>query len=594
MNHEGDAATDREQPDEKSAWQSYERLLKRLTHLAETIGAARKHHTIFHALREFAFVSVPCIGIFISLYDRKRDVRTAVYAWGDGEEADVSQLPPMPITSEGPNSRAVRTGKIIITDDYMNRAQAHPGIPVGPDNGLRPQSSLVVPMSVMGRIVGTIEVQSYERAAYRQEHLTAMRMAANLAAVALENMQLFEHERRARADAEDANRIKDEFLATLSHELRTPLTAILGWAKMLRAGNLDEANARNAIEIIERNGRTQQQIVDDILDVSRIITGNLRFDTQPMELVHVVQAAIDALRPAANAKNIQLQTLFDPRVGPVLGDPARMQQIIWNLLSNAVKFTPVGGRVEIRVERADPHTRITFTDTGIGIRRDFLPFVFDRFRQADQTTTRAFGGLGLGLAIVRHLVELHGGTVRVASDGEHRGSTFTIELPRPASREQESTLANAARALPEENEKQGAEDQLPPLVGLRVLVVDDEADTLELLSVILEHSGASVTGVTSASAALAALDETRPDVIVSDIGMPGTDGNELLRIVRSLTPAQGGATPAIALTAYAADADRRLSLAAGFQIHMSKPIDPAELVAVVADLALSIEKDKKT
>jgi PAS domain S-box-containing protein len=580
---------------ETRAATDYERLLERVTHLAETVGAAGEHLKVFRALRDFALASVPCIGIFISLYDPRRDVRTAVYAWGDGEEADVTQLPPMPITSEGPNSRAVRTGQIIITDDYMNRKGAHKGVPIGPVNDLRPQSSLVVPMAAMGRIVGTIEVQSYERAAYRHEHLTSMKMAANLAAVALENMRLLDHERRARAAAEEANRTKDEFLATLSHELRTPLTAILGWSNILGSGRLDAEAARNAVHVIERNARTQQQIVDDILDVSRIITGNLRFNPQPMELAPVVQSAIDVVRPAASAKNIRLHALFEPHLGPVMGDPARMQQVVWNLLSNAVKFTPSGGRVEVRVERGDAHARIIVVDTGQGITQDFLPYVFDRFRQADQSTTRAFGGLGLGLAIVRHLVELHGGTVRVESAGEGAGAVFTVELPTPPASHADVSafISETARTLPRPPDRQ-ASDSPPPLVGVRVLVVDDEPDTLDLVATILGQSGATVAAVSSAHAALASLAETNPDVIVSDIGMPGTDGNELMRRIRALPRERGGETPAIALTAYAGEADRELSLGAGFHKHVPKPVDPSELVAVITELAVSVEKNGRS
>ncbi|HEV3469101.1 MAG TPA: PAS domain S-box protein, partial [Pyrinomonadaceae bacterium] len=417
---------------ERRALKEYETLLHRLTHLAESMGTARDHLNIFRDLRDFALVSVPCIGIFISLYDEQRDVRTAHYAWGDGEEVDVSNLPPMPVSSEGPNSRAVRTGQVIITNDYWETKQkgrGQLGVLVGPDNNLRPQSSLVVPMATMGHIVGTVEVQSYENHAYREEHVTAMRMAANLAAVAIENMRLLRFETRAREVAEETNRLKDEFLATLSHELRTPLTAILGWAHMLRSGRLDEKTFAAAVEIIERNARTQQQIVDDILDVSRVITGKLRLDAQPTELGAVVEAAMDTVRPAAAAKGIRLEALFDPGAGPVMGDAGRLQQVVWNLLSNAVKFTPRGGEVRARVERGAGHVRLAVSDNGIGIRPDFLPHVFDRFRQGDQSTTRAYGGVGLGLAIVRHLVELHGGTVRAESEGEGRGATFTIELP---------------------------------------------------------------------------------------------------------------------------------------------------------------------
>src|SRR2546423_345289 len=384
---------------EKKALREYETLLQRLSHLAESLGTARDHLTIFRDLRDFSVVSVPCIGIFISLYDEGRDVRVAKYAWGDGEEVDVSQLPPMPVSSEGPNSRALRTRQVVITNDYWETKQkgrGQLGILVGEDNGLRPQSSLVVPMATMGRIVGTVEVQSYENHAYREEHVTAMRMAANLAAVAIENMRLLQFESRARIAAEESNRLKDEFLATLSHELRTPLTAILGWSSMLRDARLDEKTRATALEIIERNARTQQQIIDDILDVSRIITGQLRFEAEPTDVRRVVEAAVDTVRPTAAAKSISLRTEFEPSIGPVMGEPRRLQQVVWNLLLNAVKFTPIGGEVRVRVSRENAHVCLTVSDTGPGISPDFLPYVFDRFRQGDQSTTRAHRGLGLG------------------------------------------------------------------------------------------------------------------------------------------------------------------------------------------------------
>ncbi|HVF56348.1 MAG TPA: ATP-binding protein [Pyrinomonadaceae bacterium] len=577
---------------EQRAFKEYEQLLNRLTHLAESLGTALDHLNIFRDLRDFACSSVPCIGIFISLYDPERDVRVACYAWGDDEEVDVSQLPPMPITKEGPNSRAVRTGRIVITNnDYMNTQRGHPSVVIGTDNGLRPQSSMIVPMATMGRIVGTVEVQSYEAEAYKPEHVTAMRMAANLAAVAIENMRLLEHETSARAAAEESSRLKDEFLAMLSHELRTPLTAILGWSNMLRAGQLDEATRKTAAEIIERNARSQQQLIDDILDVSRIVTGYLRFNAEPMDVRPVVRAAIDTMRPAATARRIELQALFDPQLGPVIGDARRLQQVVWNLLANAIKFTPIGGRVNVSVERAASHVRITVADTGVGIKSGFLPFVFDRFRQGDQSPTRAFGGLGLGLAIVRHLVELHGGTVRASSDGEGHGATFVVELPSPVAAETTFPVSTRdAGALPRTAPDARDPDSPPALMGMRVLVVDDERDTLDLIELILRQNGAEVTSVTSAGAAVAALAEVKPDVLLSDIGMPGEDGYSLLRRVRALGPELGGRTPAIALTAYAGEPDRVLAFAAGFQLHVPKPIDPAELVAMIATLAAAGEK----
>jgi PAS domain S-box-containing protein len=574
---------------ERHALREYETLLHRLTHLAESMGTARDHLTIFRDLRDFAVVSVPCVGIFISLYDEGRDVRLATYGWGDGAEVDVSELPPMPVASEGPNSRAVRTRQVVITNDYWETKQkgrGQLGVLIGEDNGLRPQSSLVVPMATMGRIVGTVEVQSYENHAYREEHITAIKMAANLAAVAIENMRLLQHETRARELAEEASRLKDEFLATLSHELRTPLTAVLGWASMLSDTRLDEKTFKMAVEIIERNARTQQQIVDDILDVSRIITGQLRFDAEPTDLHHVIDAALDTVRHAATAKSISLRADFDPGVGPVMGDARRLQQVVWNLLLNAVKFTPIGGEVRARLERAGPHARVTVTDTGAGIRPDFLPFVFDRFRQGDQSTTRVHGGLGLGLSIVRHLVELHGGTVRVESEGEGRGSTFAVELPLVETRN-----ADAESQAEETGGKPEARNpQAKVLKGLSVLVVDDEPDALTLLKALLEIKGASVTAVESAEAARGVLEAARPDLLVCDIGMPGEDGYQLIRSIRaSESESVREALPAIALTAYAGESDRAHALEAGFDLHVAKPVDPADLISVIAGL---VKKDR--
>ena len=567
-------------------------FLQRLTHLAEALGTAREFVAIWRALRVFAEAHVPCIGIFISLYDPERDARTAVYAYGDGEEPNVSTLPPMPVSAEGPNSRAVRTRQVVITNDYWNtklQGKGQIGILVGPDNGLRPQSSLVVPMMTMGRVVGTVEVQSYEDDAYRPEHVTAMRMAANLAAVAVENMRLLERERRARASAEESNRLKDEFLATLSHELRTPLTAILGWAGMLRAGRLDEESAAGAVEVIERNAHMQKQIVDDILDVSRIITGKLRIDARPTDLSAVARAAVEAMRPAADAKRLALEADLEAGAAVVLGDPDRLQQVVWNLLANAVKFTPAGGRVRLSVRDEEGCARLRVEDTGVGIRPEFMPFVFDRFRQGDQSTTRAFGGIGLGLSIVRHLVELHGGAVRAESEGPDRGAAFIVELPlQPsliAGRGERNEEVEEVEA-PVKNEQAAIRrPQSEVLKGLRVLVVDDDADTLELLATLLRRAGAEVATAAGTPAALESFKAGRPDLLLSDIGMPGEDGYDLVRELREFERARGGpVTLAVALTAYAAPSDRDRALAAGYQRHVPKPVDPGELIEVIAGL----------
>jgi len=563
---------------DQRALTEYERLLERITGLAQALGTARDLQAIYSGLREFSLASVPCNGFFVSLYDPVRDVRTASYGWGDGLELDVSELPPMPITAAGPNSRAVRTGEIIITDDYMSSERSHPVVIVGPENGLRPQSSLAAPMAVMGRIIGTIEVQSYERSAYKEGHVTAMRMAANLTAVAIENVRLLDQESKARAAAEESNRLKDEFLATVSHELRTPLTAILGWARMLETG-LDPETAARAIETIRRNARSQSQIIDDILDVSRIITGKLYLDLQPLELGPIVEAAMNVVRPTAEAKGINIDAQFDSQPTLVPGDANRLQQVIWNLLSNAIKFTPSGGQVQISVNHSDSFAEIAVKDNGQGITSEFLPFVFDRFRQADSTTTRKHGGLGLGLAIVRHLVEIHGGSVRAESAGVEKGATFTVKLPVVSSRTRPSagTTPNMFEILEEEN--------FQALSGLQILVVDDDADTLEMIAAALTEVHAQVTLAPSVQEALARIKESRPDVIVSDIAMPLHDGYDLIRQVRSLDNGQSPVIPALAITAYARAEDRERALSSGYQEYLAKPVEPLELIAILAKLA---------
>jgi PAS domain S-box-containing protein len=408
-----------------------------------------------------------------------------------------------------------------------------------------------------------------------------------------EERELFlAREQAARMQAEEANRLKDEFLATLSHELRTPLTAILGWAHMLKAGGLDEATSRHAVETVERNAHAQRQLVEDVLDVSRIVTGQLRIEQTAVNLLDVVRAALDSVRPAADAKRIELQCSFDPRAGQVMGDPTRLQQVVWNLLSNAVKFTNAGGVVRIGVERLLAQTRINVSDTGQGIAPDFLPYVFDRFRQADGSTTRQHGGLGLGLAIVRHLVEAHGGSVHAYSAGTGAGATFTVDLPplpgeatRTAGSGVLKSAGQAGDARPADSVGDDEGYITPPLVGLRVLLVDDDEDALEMLAAFLGRSGAEVSKAASAAAALKELAGHELDVIVSDIAMPVVDGYELMRRVRASGDALGGRTPAVALTAYASDGDRAQALRAGFQRHLAKPVEPRELLEVIADLA---------
>ena len=405
------------------------------------------------------------------------------------------------------------------------------------------------------------------------------RAAAERAAT--ENARLYETARQARAEAERLNRLKDEFLATVSHELRTPLNAILGWSQLLQQMPDDPETLDQGIETIERNARAQAQLIEDLLDVSRIITGKLRLDVRRISLVPVIEAALDTVRPAATARNVQLDAHLDHSAGMVLGDPSRLQQVVWNLLSNSIKFTPHGGRVDVSLSREGSGVRITVTDTGQGMKPDFLPQLFTAFRQADGSTTRQHGGLGLGLAIVRHMVELHGGTVSAHSDGIGKGSTFHVLLPVKAVAAEGPADEGVDARLAEQQVRQQSHVDLE---GLRILVVDDEADAREILRRVLGSANAQVRTAASAQEAMTQLREFRPDVLVSDIGMPGEDGYTLLRRVRALSPTEGGRIPAIALTAFARVEDRRRALDAGFQLHLAKPVQAAELLASIAAL----------
>ncbi|MBI4781291.1 MAG: response regulator [Oscillatoriophycideae cyanobacterium NC_groundwater_1537_Pr4_S-0.65um_50_18] len=393
------------------------------------------------------------------------------------------------------------------------------------------------------------------------QDITALKQAE------VEREKLLTLEQTARQAAETANQIRDQFLAVLSHELRTPLNPILGWAKLLKSGLLDATKTQIALATIERNAQIQAQLIEDLLDIARILEGKLALAIDSVDLRFVVSAAQETVRLAADAKHIELRTILEPNVS-VLGDVTRLQQVVWNLLSNAVKFTPQGGQVEVRVAQVQDQAQIQVRDTGKGICPEFLPYVFDRFRQADGATTRQFGGLGLGLAIVRQIVELHGGTVSADSLGEGQGSTFTVTLPATAS---QASLSAAAIASSD-------------LRGVTALVVDDEADSRELVVCVLQQSGATTLSACSASEALQTLRQQKPDLLISDIGMPETDGYMLIRQVRSLPPEQGGQIPAIAVTAYATDTDRQLILQAGFQRHVTKPIDPIPFTAIVASL----------
>jgi signal transduction histidine kinase/ActR/RegA family two-component response regulator len=425
----------------------------------------------------------------------------------------------------------------------------------------------VIDGTTVGRVWSFRDVTAHRRAQ------TAARAAAE------ERKQLLDSERAARAEAERASGVKDEFLANLSHELRTPLNAILGWAQVLRRRVEGESELRAGLEAIERNARAQAQLIEELLDMNRIASGKVHLDLRPVAPAAFIEAAIETLRPAAEAKGIRLEKRLDVAAGAVSGDAGRLQQVVWNLLSNAIKFTPRAGRVEILLERADGQIEISVADSGIGIKPEHFASIFERFRQAETSLAREHGGLGLGLAIVKQLVQLHGGTVRVSSAGEGRGATFVVRLPPIAAGAQTGSFPDAApRIVP-------AAFKLSDLSGVKVLVVDDQADSRELVKRVLSECDAEVFAAGSAEEALRLVELEQPHVLLSDIGMPGVDGYELLRRVRALENARGRRIPAIALTAFARSEDRTQALRAGFLVHVSKPVEPSELVATVASVA---------
>ncbi len=456
---------------------------------------------------------------------------------------------------ESPVARVLRLGTVV--------GLANSTLLIAADGNERPIDDSGAPiLGNDGKIRGVVLVfrDVSERRRIEAERRTAV----------VERERLFESERAARSEAEQANRSKDEFVAMVSHELRTPLNAIQGWTQIVKNNSGDAETVRRGMEVIERNTRSQTQLISDLLDMSRIISGKLLLDVRDVDLIAIINAAIETTRPAADARGIAITSSFDPSVAATTGDPTRLQQCIWNLLSNAIKFTPQGGRVMVSLQRGDSHIEITVTDTGIGIHADFLPFVFERFRQAETGTSKRSGGLGLGLAIVRQLVELHGGQVRVESLGDGQGATFSLALP-----------IRAVRAAP----VMSVEPEVIVLDHVNVLLVEDDPDNRDVLRAILEQHHASVSATASAREALEVLSRAHPNFLISDIGLPEIDGYELIRRIRQLDPSEGGRIPAVALTAHASSEDRTRALRAGFQAHIAKPVDPRELVASIASLA---------
>lgn len=511
---------------------------------------------------------------------------------------------PMPRATElfGPTFRGEATVRIadVKKDARYGKNPPYYGMPEG---HLPVTSYLAVSVkSLDGEVLGGLFFGHSRAGVFTERHERLIEGLASQTAIAMDNARLYEKaqaavrekdallvsEQHLRAQAEGASRAKDEFLGLLSHELRTPLNSILGWTQMLNSRRLDNATFDRAVETITRNAKLQAKLIDDMLDMSRIISGKLRLDAQAVDLPFVINSAIDTLRPAAEAKEIRLYVTLDFGSGAVLGDPTRLQQVVWNLLSNAIKFTPKKGSINVALAKVNSHFELTVSDTGTGIAEEFLPFVFDRFRQADSSTQKKFGGLGLGLAIVRQLVEMHGGTVDAANRGDAPGAIFTVRLPVLAARRQ---LEETVKADADEDREQAAGVKLEPtplLEGIRVLAVDDEPDSRLLLSTVLEQASATVRTAASAAEALAAIADFNPHILVSDIGMPDEDGYSLIRKIRAAEAGTAKHLPAVALTAFARMEDRIKALSAGYNMHIPKPVEPAELVLVIASLTSMI------
>jgi PAS domain S-box-containing protein len=571
--------TERRRADE--ALRDETRVLELLNRTGVALGSKLDVESVVQAVTDAATqLSGARFGAFFYNLTNERGESYTLYALsGAPREAFAGfELPRnTPVFNSTFRGEAVVRSDDITQDRRYGKMAPHYGMPKG---HLPVRSYLAVPvLSRSGEVLGGLFFGHPDARVFTERAERLVLGIASQAGVAIDNARLYEAAQAARAQAERMSEMKDEFLATLSHELRTPLSAILGWSQVLRRGKVDGAQFSHALDVIERNARVQTELIEDLLDMSRITSGKVRLDIQPLQPIAFVEAALQTVSPAADARGIRLEKILDPTAGPVSGDPNRLQQVVWNLLSNAIKFTPREGRVQVVLERVNSHIEISVADTGIGIGPEFLPHVFERFRQADATTTRKYGGLGLGLSIVKHLVELHGGTVRVTSAGEGLGATFAVRLPLSAVRRVDEA---EPRRHPRSSPKEAPQDyRVADLSGLRVLVVDDEADARELLRQVLADCGAEVLAAAGAAQALELLRGEPVQVLVSDLGMPDMDGYELLKRVRAM----GERLPAIALTAFARSEDRTRALRSGFLVHVAKPVEPSELVATVAAVA---------
>jgi PAS domain S-box-containing protein len=582
---------------EETALQDEARILELLNKTGQTLGSTLDLRALLQTITDAAtaLTGAQFGAFFYNMGDASGDAFHLYTLSGAPREAFERFGVPRATALFGPTFRgeALIRCDDVLQDPRYGQNSPHGGMPAG---HLPVRSYMAVPVrSLSSDVLGVMLFGHPQVGVFTERAERILTGVATQAGIALDNARLYElarqaaddrktlleSERAARNAAERMSEMKGDFLATLSHELRTPLNAIVGWAQILRTRPSNAEQLAKGLETIERNARVQAQLIEDLLDMSRITSGKLRLDIQRLHPDAVVEAAVETVRTAADAKGIRLEKFLDPSAGPISADPGRLQQVMWNLLSNAIKFTPRGGKVQVLLQRVNSHVELSVADTGCGVKPEFMPHLFERFRQGDNPTTRHHGGLGLGLSIVKSLVELHGGTVTAMSGGENHGTTITVSLPLSVVYQADDEERAHPASLPAEP----SDFVSMELAGVTVLVVDDQPDARELILRVLEDCSARVLTAGSADEAVPLVESGRPDVLITDIGMPGADGYELLRRVRELGPARGGRVPAIALTAFARSEDRTRALRSGFMVHVSKPVDPSELVATVAAMA---------